>query len=180
MHWKRLIMHICCNPLLCHLSDKVVSVFLIHIKDSYKKQMSTGFKITSIVGKNLDIVTTYTFSVLFYYFFSSCKKPLVSSKLGKSYSSHNIGHIALEIWSNNIIFPGSKLCLCESILRLSMKCKKHKLMINLLIIHTWDVSPYQRTTLCCGKVLYCMERKAGKVRIFPTHLTLSAGTETMC
>ena len=180
MHWQRLIMHICCNPPLCHPGDKVVSVFLIHVKDSYKKQMSTGFEITSIMGKNLDIITAYTFSVFFYYFFSSCKKALVSSKLGKSYSSHNISHIALEIWSHNIIFPGSKLCLCESILRLSVKRKKHKLMINLLIIHTRNVSPYQCTTLCCGKVLYCMERKAGKVRSFPAHLTLSAGTETMC
>ena len=120
-----------------------------------------------------------SFIVFFYNFFSSCQNRWVSSQLYKSKRCHNISHIAFIIRRNNVILPRSQLCLSQSIFRLTMQRKKHKLFVNFFIIYSVNISPDCCSAFCCCKILYCMKRKACKICNFSTMLSIFCSTKCM-
>ena len=118
--WQRLVVYICSNPFFCHLFNNLVALFSSLSIHPDKIQVTTGLLCFSIVLQNRDIFILKCFIVSLNNSSSSLKKLRITSQLCQSKSSHDIRHVTLKVWSDNIIFPCSKLCLGKSIFRLSM------------------------------------------------------------
>ena len=124
----------------------------------------------------------------------------IAFKLNQSKCCHNIGHVTLVPWTNNIVFPSTKFCFGKCILVLTMQTKQlaqtiqefipslalnkwHRTStVNLLSLHLFVTErkiPSDSTTFSRSKVLHCMERERTEIGNLSSHLTMPLATESM-
>ena len=68
----------------------------------------------------------------------------------------------------------------KRIFRLSVQTIQLILLIHLIVINAWNISPCGCPPFCCSKVLYRMERKICKISNLTCHLSISTCPETVC
>lgn len=107
--------------------------------------------------QNLDSHRLQSFVILRNHSLSLLKQFRISVKLGKSNCCSNVRHVALVPGTNDVVFPGSELCLRKGILALPMKGIELKPVVEFFVINTIIMVPENRTTLSCCEVLDSVE-----------------------
>ena len=93
-------------------------------------------------------------------------------QLGQAQRRHNIGHVALKIWRDNIVLPGPQFGFRQSVFILPMQREQHKLLIDISVIHARDIPPGNRAAFSGGQVFNRMEREGGEIRNFTSDFSL--------